>query len=95
MRIERFLWNFWWVIVFILSCCILFEHAIYPQRREYGALLAHLRELQAEKEQALTLQDMLNRKLNSESDPAWIELSLMKGLGLVPEEQTKVFFIKP
>lgn len=31
-------------------------------------------------------------EINSQSDPAWVELMLMKNLGLVPEGQIKVFF---
>ncbi len=92
---EHFLWRSWWVVIFILLCCILFEHAVYPQKQEYAKLAAHLKELSIEKDQALQLQAELLMQVNSQSDPAWIELTLMKGLGLTPEDQTKVFFTKP
>lgn len=92
---EHLLWRSWWVILFILACCMLFEHAVYPQRQEYANLSAHLEELKMQTKLALSLQSELLRQVNSESDPAWIELTLMKGLGLVPEEQTKVYFVMP
>lgn len=92
---EHFLWRSWWVIFFILACSILFEHASYPQRLEHIRLLSNLTELESQKKTALLLQEELLRQVNSESDPDWIELTLMKGLGLVPEGQTKVFFKKP
>ena len=39
-------------------------------------------------------RDELLRQLHSQSDPEWIELVLMKRLGLVPEGQIKVYFEK-
>lgn len=93
--LDQCLWRSWWVVLFILACCILFEHAVFPKRLEYAKLSAHLTDLSKEKDSALLLQEDLLRQVNSQSDPAWIELTLMKGLGLAPEEQTKVFFIKP
>lgn len=93
--LEHFLWRSWWVILFILACSMLFEHAIFPQRLEHTRLIGRLNELHEEKSQALHLQEDLLRRVNSESDPAWIELTLKKGLGLSPEDQTKVFFTTP
>lgn len=93
--LEHFLWRSWWVILFILACCMLFEHAIYPQKQEYTRLTTRMQELHEEKAQALHLQEDLLRQVNSESDPAWIELTLMKGLGMASEDQTKVFFTTP
>ncbi len=40
----------------------------------------------------LELQQCLEQQINSQSDLAWLELTLMKGLGLVPENDQKVFF---
>jgi hypothetical protein len=31
-------------------------------------------------------------QINSQSDLAWIELTLMKGLGVAPEDSQKVYF---
>lgn len=48
--------------------------------------------MQNEKQKALQKQQDLKWQINSQSDLAWIELTLMKGLGLVPEGKKKVFF---
>lgn len=48
--------------------------------------LEHQRELATQKREDLTLQ------IESQSDPAWIEMLLMKKLGVVPEGQVKVYF---
>ena len=34
----------------------------------------------------------LKLQVASQSDPAWIELALIKGLGLVPEGYTKIYY---
>lgn len=48
-------------------------------------------DLQNEKEVSLKLQEELQLRINSHNDPEWIELTLMKNLGLVPEGQFKVY----
>lgn len=48
--------------------------------------------LKKDKACALTIQRQLQLQINSQSDPTWIELALIKGLGLTPEDQQKVFF---
>jgi hypothetical protein len=50
--------------------------------------------LLSEKKKSLAFQSYLELQINSQSDLAWLELTLMKGLGLVPENDQKVFFYK-
>lgn len=86
--------RFWWVIAFCLLCSMLYEQGYRRIETDYSKLSEHLTKLEAEKEKALALQENLLLQLESQSDPAWVELLLMKGLGVVPEGQTKVFFKK-
>lgn len=90
--IEKICLRSWGVIVFILLCFILFEHAVKKLNQDYSKLSLNLEELQIAKDQALNEQEELLLRINSESDPSWIELTLMQGLGVVPENQTKVYF---
>lgn len=85
----------WWVILFILFCFILFEQGIKKRNQDYAKLSEQLTHLQSEKIKAIKIRDELMLHINSESDPAWIELILMQGLGLKPEDSTKVFFTTP
>lgn len=87
--------NWWWVLLFVLVCLMAYEHSASNKDRESASMIVQLNELQSEKEKALILNKELFRQINSQSDPAWIELSLMKVLGLTPEGQTKVFFKTP
>lgn len=82
----------WWVIAFVLGCAILFERGMAKREVSYKQMEEILASLQTEKEEVLQERKMLKLQINSQSDPAWIELTLMKGLGLCPEGQTKVFF---
>jgi hypothetical protein len=51
-----------------------------------------MQELQKERLLALNERDDLMLRLQSESDPAWIEMMLMKELGVVPEGWVKIRF---
>lgn len=82
----------WWVIVFCFFCFILFEQGIWYQNQEFAKLSKRKEELENARAEALDLQNSLLLQINSESDPAWIELVLMHKLGLVPEGQIKVYF---
>jgi hypothetical protein len=87
-----FIMRSWWVILFSLVCFALFEHAVKKEESDYAKLYEHLMVLQTAKEEGLKIQHALHLQVNSESDPAWIELTLMQRLGLVPEGHIKVFF---
>lgn len=56
------------------------------------ALQEQLNRLNEQKEQLLVEHEDLVLQIQSQSDPAWIQLTLMKGLGLVPDGQMKIFF---
>ena len=82
----------WWVILFILICAMLYERELEKRNALYQQLIAESTLLWQQKEQALRQQEKLQLQINSQSDLAWIELTLMKGLGLVPEGEEKVYF---
>ncbi len=88
---ETFL-NSWWVLLFTLFCFMVYEQFAIKSHETYKALSRQLMVLQFEKNKALTEQKRLSREVNSQNDPAFIELTLMKELGLTPEGQTKVLF---
>jgi cell division protein FtsL len=90
--IHQFFIKSWWVITFIFICAILYEQGLKEREHLYKQLTEQLSQLQQEKQHALQQQQNLQRQIDSQSDIAWIELTLMKGLGLVPEGQQKVYF---
>lgn len=89
---ELIIFKSWWVIALILFCGIFFENSTKKINFIYEKLDLRARELALEKKRLVDLQEDLKLQVNSQSDPSWIELTLIKELGLVPEGQTKVFF---
>lgn len=90
--IKKQLLNSWWVFFFALLCFICYEQGIKRQNIQFQALKKQLSELQHEKETALSLHTELSAQILSQQDRDWIELTLMKELGVIPEGQKKVFF---
>lgn len=84
--------NSWWVVLFPLLCYMAYENGIRKTRGQYETLKKQFDILQKDRDSSLELQQNFILKINAQSDPAWIELTLMEKLGLVPEGQTKFFF---
>lgn len=83
-----------WVLLCMLGCCFMYLHAMKKKKQVVEVLQCQLYALQSEKQLLLEEKEDLKLQINSQKDPAWIELTLMKGLGLVPEGQLKVYFTK-
>lgn len=92
MKAVKEILKSWWVLLFFLGCGIVLEKALDVQRFEYAKLSFQWSHLQREKERLLMEQENLRAQVNSQSDPAWVELTLMRKMGLVPEGQRKVLF---
>lgn len=91
--LERIFFKSWWLLLFVLGCYMLYEQGMRTRDINYENLFRQWHALQNEKISALAVQEDLLLKINSQSDPAYVELTLMKGLGLVPEGQIKVLFV--
>lgn len=89
---ENALQQYWWVVLFLVLCFGIYAHAAHKKRKAIVALESHLQQLNNEKQYLLQEREELLLNIQSQSDPAWVELTLMKGLGLVPEGKVKVYF---
>lgn len=83
-----------WVILCMLCCCCVYIHAMNKKKQVVGELQVQMCALQSKKQLLLEEKKDLTLQINSQKDPAWIELILMKELGLVPEGQLKVYFTR-
>jgi hypothetical protein len=90
---EEIILKSWWTILFFLTCFFAYDQAIKRRSREEMQLQKKLSYLYTEINSELEDRQELQLQLNSQNDPTWIELILMKSLGLVPESQTKVLFM--
>jgi hypothetical protein len=91
--IEMFFFQSWWVVIFILLSYAIYEHAMIRYFQDYNALDVHKEQIIAEKQEALTLQKDLLLQIASHEDQDWVELTLIKGLGVIPRGQKKVIFV--
>jgi hypothetical protein len=89
---ERLTLRGWWVIAFALLLSIAYEQGVKKIKMDSLKLKSHLSELQNDYQTALDEHESLLLQINSQSDPDWIELVLMRVLGVVAEGQTKVTF---
>lgn len=80
------------VFAFLVITAIITERSLKRVSDEKTVLQLKLSALE-EKKQMLFKQKLgFIQEINSQSDPAWIELVLMQELGLVPEGYRKVVF---
>lgn len=91
---ERLFWEYWWVCFVILLGLIVLEQGLSSLQIEQEQLRHKWRLLEQETKKNKTLRGILKLQIDSQSDPAWVELTLKRGLGLVPEGQSKIIFIE-
>jgi hypothetical protein len=91
---HSFILQNWWVIACLMISYFLYSHGVHKKRESLSELEQRLTALHHEKKTAIETQEELKKQVRSQEDPAWIELTLMKGLGLVPDGQRKVYFKK-
>jgi hypothetical protein len=84
----------WWVAAFCGVALLAFGHAMKNRTAAIAELRFRLSE--AEKISLLATQEKeeLAQQIASQSDPAWIELVLLREVGVVPEGFLKVHFKK-
>ncbi len=91
---ETLIIKSWWVILFMLISYIGYDQGIKKRKANIFEITCRLQDLEVEKKLTLAQKEDLLLRINSQSDPAWIEMVLMKELGVVPEGQIKVHFKK-
>lgn len=82
------------VIAFTCIAATLYWQGMREKQAVYQDLQSRIGTVKEEVCFASAEREELLRQIQSQSDPEWIELVLMKRLGLVPEGQTKVYFEK-
>jgi hypothetical protein len=82
----------WWVLLFLLLGSIGYNQAIKKKKQEIASLEYRIHEVEKARDLAIAQKEDLLLKIRSEADPDWIELVLMRELGVVPEGSLKVHF---
>jgi hypothetical protein len=81
-------------IAFIMLVAVFTERSLHSVRMEKRTLKSKLTELERDKDAEQEQQNALALQLKSQSDPAWVEMVLIRELGLLPEGQRLVLFKK-
>jgi len=84
--------EFWWVILFVSFTCSGFVFAASSQKKIAQEIQKRIESIQEQKNKALSEKEYLEQKLYSKDDPAYVELTLIKVLGVTPKGQQKVLF---
>lgn len=82
------------MLVFCTGCLAVYAQGMNKKSLASLDLKQRIEKLEWEREFASKQQEDLKLQIDSQSDPAWIEMTLMKQLGVVPEGQMKVYFKK-
>lgn len=82
----------WWVVIFCAVMTLVYFHFLKEKKEALCLLNARLNDMQVEKLQSLERREDLELRIASQTDPAWIEMVLMRDLGVVPEGFLKVHF---
>ena len=90
--VEKFVMQSWWLVLFIIGCYLFYEQGLVKRADDFSRLNRQYLDLQNEKALVSAERENLLLQINSQSDPDWVELTLIKGLGLVQAGQIKVLF---
>lgn len=90
----RFIQSSWWTILVCASCIGVYSSASMKKKTQLQELSFRYTEMEKAKLIAIQERSELELCLKSQTDPAWIEIVLMKDLGVVPEGWTKIQFTK-
>lgn len=84
--------EWWWVGLVLIMTFAFHLHASIQKEQVVSSLKQSLSQLTLKKSELLKEKGDLELRIESQQDPEWIQMMLMKGLGVVPEGFRKVQF---
>lgn len=91
-RVFKELKDSWWVGIFCLFTCMLYLQTSRNKIEEIEKLKTNLEVLKVEKREAQKIYSQLKEQIGSQNDPYFVEMVLIKKLGVVPEGGMRVQF---
>jgi len=92
--IHLFFFRFWWTILLVLFCYGFYLHGMHKKKQLCASLKEKVALLERQLYAAVETREDLLLQMDSQTDPAWIEMLIKKNLGMVSSRQTKVYFEK-
>ncbi len=93
-RARNFFVRTWWIFAFFICCISSYVQGGQKRDAALSELTYRFQEMEKEKLIVCQKRDELQLRLQSQNDPAWIEMILMRELGVVPEGWVKVHFTR-
>jgi hypothetical protein len=90
--IKRWAHRSGWFFILIAGGGLIYAHAMKQKRISYQDTVSKLHELEKQKAEATTQRDELLLQIQSQSDPAWVEMVLKRELGMTREGEVKAYF---
>ena len=81
-----------WFFILLAAGGLVYLQAIKGKNQLYSDMMVQLHQLEKQKMEALQVREDLALQIQSQSDPAWVEMVLKRNLGMVREGQVKVYF---
>ena len=82
----------WWVIAFCSIVGLMHLHALKNRNAALKEISFRFDEMEKERSMMSQEKEDLQMRIASQNDPAWIEMVLMREVGVVPEGWIKVHF---
>jgi hypothetical protein len=89
---HSWLRTWWWTATFCLLIAGLYGQGMKKQNASLREVTLRFSEIEHETLLAMEEKENLSLRLASQSDPAWIELVLLRQMGVVPDGFLKVHF---
>lgn len=90
--IRSFFGQSWWVLALLAIVYLFYLQSIKQKKIVIAKLDAKIETIDMEMRASVDRQKDLKLQIQSQSDPAWIEMTLMKELGVTGQGQQKVLF---
>lgn len=93
-KITAFSWlrETWWVFSFCCLTGLVYLHAVKNRNASLQEMAFRCREMEKHRFEVLQEKEDLSLRIASQHDPAWVEMVLMREIGVVPEGWVKVHF---
>ncbi len=89
---ARFFLKFWWAGLFMLLCYGFYAHGMGQRNRDLRQLEDKRLLLTGQLQEASVLKGELLLEVESQGDPAFVQMVMRKQLGMVAQGDTKVCF---
>jgi hypothetical protein len=83
-------WKTWSLVAYILAITSFYEFGYHTLSEEKNTLEKKLQVLEDKKQQGENQKEQLTLELNSLNDPMWVELVLIRDLGVLPKDKKKI-----